>query len=254
MSYYAEITPQEAHEKVITDGSALILDARDAYSYKESHIDGAMQAHGGLVEHLIGVGDYERPVLVYCYHGNSSKDLAEVFGRAGFKYCYSMKGGYTAWKKRDRLYATESYSEATNTWLVTEGFERQALNTVIPGQVTPLILACRQNKPEVVAELLASGADTTCSDSDGNGALWAACYSESLECLRLLKEAGADLNQANGDGVTALMYAASASKFAAVQFLVENGADVHCKSKDDFSALDLSATEEILKFLKPYCR
>lgn len=254
MSYFAEITPQEAADKIVTNTSALILDARDAHSYKESHIEGAMQAHGGLVEHLIGQQEYDRPVLVYCYHGISSRDLAEVFGRAGFKNCYSIKGGYTAWKKRDRLYASEPYSDQTNTWLTLEGFEKQSLNTVIVGNVTPLILACQQGKSAVVAELLAAGADMAMVDSNGNGAVWAACYSESIECLQQLVDAGAPLNQQNPDGVTALMYAASAGKTSAVTFLVEKGADVHLKNHDDFTALDLAANEAILKYLKPLYR
>ncbi|TVZ38817.1 rhodanese-related sulfurtransferase [Alteromonadaceae bacterium 2753L.S.0a.02] len=251
MSYYAEITVQEAADKIINHQDALILDARDPYSYKESHIDGAMQAHGGLVEHLIGSQDFERPVLVYCYQGNSSKDLAEVFGRAGFKHTYSMKGGYTAWKKRDTLFSTTAYSDSTNSWLQTEGFDKQALNCTAPDMATPLIVACREGKSEIAKELLNAGADLEMADTNGNTAVWAACYSECLPCLTALVAANANLDHQNGDGVTALMYAASAGKFDAVKFLVDNGANTQLKSNDDFSALDLASTEAILRFLKP---
>ena len=98
MSYYIELNAQQA-EALISEQKPMILDVRDFVSYKEQHIEGAMHSHGDLVEHLIARQQFERPVLVYCYHGNSSKDLAEFFGGIGFKTVYSMAGGYTAWKK-----------------------------------------------------------------------------------------------------------------------------------------------------------
>lgn len=97
-SYYSEISVAPA-QSLMEQHTPLILDARDTHSYKESHIEGAMQAHGGLVEHLIQNQSKQKYVLIYCYRGTSSKDLAEVFGRAGFEHTYSLIGGYTAWKK-----------------------------------------------------------------------------------------------------------------------------------------------------------
>ncbi|GAB2190304.1 thiosulfate sulfurtransferase GlpE [Sessilibacter sp. MAH2] len=98
MTKYTEITVAEA-KAIIANDNPLILDSRDAHSFKEGHIDGAMLAHDGLTEQLIKKKQFQQPVLIYCYHGNSSKDLAEFFGSIGFKTVYSMAGGYTAWKK-----------------------------------------------------------------------------------------------------------------------------------------------------------
>lgn len=98
MLKYKEITVAEARQ-VIAEHKPIILDSRDAHSFKEGHIEGAMLAHDGLTEQLIRKRQYNQPVLIYCYHGNSSKDLAEFFGGLGFKTVYSMAGGYTAWKK-----------------------------------------------------------------------------------------------------------------------------------------------------------
>lgn len=96
---FEEISPSQA-EKIIAEGNPLIIDTRDPYSYRDAHIEGVMQSHGDLISHLIDSQQFDRPVIVYCYHGNSSKDLAEVLGRSGFKHSYSMSGGFTAWKKR----------------------------------------------------------------------------------------------------------------------------------------------------------
>lgn len=98
MTKYTEISAAEAKE-IIEKDSPVILDSRDAHSFRESHIDGAMLAHDGLTEQLIRKKEFDKPVIIYCYHGNSSKDLAEFFGGIGFKTVYSMAGGYTAWKK-----------------------------------------------------------------------------------------------------------------------------------------------------------
>lgn len=95
---YSEITVQQA-QNIISSSNPLLLDTRDAHSYREEHIDGAMLAHDGLMESLIRQKDFERPVVIYCYHGNSSKDMAEFFGGVGFKNVYSVQGGYVAWKK-----------------------------------------------------------------------------------------------------------------------------------------------------------
>jgi rhodanese-related sulfurtransferase len=95
---YSEITVEKAKD-IISESDPLLLDTRDAHSYREEHIEGAMLAHDGLIENLIKQRDYERPVVIYCYHGNSSKDMAEFFGGIGFKYVYSLLGGYVAWKK-----------------------------------------------------------------------------------------------------------------------------------------------------------
>lgn len=95
---YREITAQEAVD-LMANYNPLILDTRDAHSYREEHIDGAMLSHDGLMETLIRQKDYHRPVVIYCYHGNSSKDLAEFFTGIGFKDVYSLQGGYVAWKK-----------------------------------------------------------------------------------------------------------------------------------------------------------
>ncbi|SMF28457.1 FOG: Ankyrin repeat [Alteromonadaceae bacterium Bs31] len=254
MSYYVEISVREAEHKIVADPKALILDARDAHSYKDNHIEGAMQAHGGLVEHLLASKQIHRPVLVYCYHGTSSKELAEVFGRAGFTESYSMRGGYTAWKKRRFLYTDKQYSTITNEWLLRECFEEQSLNASIDGHISPLMLACQQGQPEIVSELLIAGADKEMRNADGNTALWFASYAGCEDSLNLLIDAGADINAQNGEGFTALMYASSAGKTSVVKLLQRKGADLELSSRDDFTALDLAANAEILNFLKPLYR
>lgn len=98
MSSYEEISPMQA-SIVISADNALVLDIRDDFSYREECIDGAMLNHDGLMQSLLKKKEYDRPIIIYCYHGISSKDMAEFFCTLGFRRVYSLEGGYVAWKK-----------------------------------------------------------------------------------------------------------------------------------------------------------
>jgi thiosulfate sulfurtransferase len=49
------------------------------------------------VKEYIESTDKEKPLVVCCYHGNSSRGAAEYFSQQGFKEVYSMTGGFAAW-------------------------------------------------------------------------------------------------------------------------------------------------------------
>lgn len=250
MSYYQEISVQDAAQLMATQKNLLILDARDARDYKDSCIDGAMQAHSGLIEHIISRGEYDRPVLVYCYQGKTSKDVANILGRAGFATCYSLIGGFVAWKKAQAPAATQALSAQTAQWLTDAGFNPPSAASVLGGFTTPLMLAARQGNLAVVQELIAAGADLEAADGDGNTALWAAAYGEYMPVVQALITAGCKINHQNPDGATVLIYASSAGKTAVVDALIKAGAHVDLKTADDFTALDLAGNVAVLKLLK----
>jgi thiosulfate sulfurtransferase len=87
-------------ERLLTSSAPLLLDARDASSYRAGHLEGAMLLHDGLMEALIKRREVDRPVVVYCYRGNLSLDKATLFCAAGFRNVSSLAGGYVAWLKR----------------------------------------------------------------------------------------------------------------------------------------------------------
>ena len=93
-----EVTVEQA-EELLQGQSILVLDRRDSQSYQQGHIDGAMMAHDGLVEAIVNKREFDRPLLVYCYHGNDSRELAGMFASLGFKEVYSMIGGFAEWKR-----------------------------------------------------------------------------------------------------------------------------------------------------------
>jgi uncharacterized protein len=113
-----------------------------------------------------------------------------------------------------------------------------------------LIIACRQNRIEVLDFLLKQDVDLSIVDKYGNNALWAACFAESSLCIERLLAAGIDIDFQNGSGASALIYAASSGKSAIVDQLLQAGANPLLTTQDDFSALDLAANIQCLRLLK----
>jgi len=77
----------------------LFIDVRDPGSYEAAHIPGAIHLHDGNVQEFIESTDKDRPVIVYCYHGNSSLGAVAYFLENGFKNIASMSGGFEAWRQ-----------------------------------------------------------------------------------------------------------------------------------------------------------
>lgn len=78
------------------EGAAVFLDIRDARSYSQGHIPGALHVSDHTVEAFVAQADKTKPLVVYCYHGNASKGGAAHFSDHGFD-AMSMMGGFTAW-------------------------------------------------------------------------------------------------------------------------------------------------------------
>ena len=77
----------------------LFVDIRDPGSYEAAHVPGAIHLHDGNVQEFIESTDKDRPVIVYCYHGNSSLGAVAYFLENGFKNVASMSGGFEAWRQ-----------------------------------------------------------------------------------------------------------------------------------------------------------
>ncbi|HET9934106.1 MAG TPA: rhodanese-like domain-containing protein, partial [Polyangiaceae bacterium] len=60
---------------------------------------GARMLHAELEQAMIEEGDYDRPILVYCYRGNESKKKADYLAQRGFKRVYSLDNGFTGWPR-----------------------------------------------------------------------------------------------------------------------------------------------------------
>lgn len=101
---------------------------------------------------------------------------------------------------------------------------------------TPLLLAIKTKKPNLVSLLLERGADLNRPARRGikRTPLQAACETGSYKMVELLLKGGANVNDkaADRDGGTALQMAAKTGSLRIVKLLLDNGADPHMpKSK-----------------------
>jgi rhodanese-related sulfurtransferase len=84
---------------LIKDADPLILDTRDMGSYEQGHIEGAEFVNDSNISNFLMTTPKDKPVLIYCYHGNASQVRAQTFTDFRFKKVYSLDGGFEAWAK-----------------------------------------------------------------------------------------------------------------------------------------------------------
>lgn len=77
-----------------------LIDIRDPQSYAQGHITGAIHIDNSSVEDFVKVTNRSVPLVVYCYHGNSSQGAADYFAQQGFEETYSLDGGYELWNSQ----------------------------------------------------------------------------------------------------------------------------------------------------------
>ena len=93
---FKEIAAQKVQEMQEED-AVNVVDIRDPGSFSAGHIPNAVSLNDGNVKEYIENTDKEKPLVVCCYHGNSSRGAAEYLSQNGFKEVYSMTGGFDAW-------------------------------------------------------------------------------------------------------------------------------------------------------------
>ncbi len=244
---------------------ALILDARDAAHHERGHLPGSIRLDGRNHERLLMREEKNRPVFIYCYHGNSSQTYAEMFRDFGFAQVSDLIGGWEAWGQSGLSLSAGkgaappvaeavarssagSLPETLATWLQAEGFA-DAHMPAAHGN-TPLMHAAWRGEQGIVELLLAQGVSLDAANGDGNNALWLACVSRVPELVKRLVEVGVPIDHTNLTGATSLMYASSSSKPEIVQALLEMGADPFIQTQDDYSAMDMAASLPCLQLLR----
>ncbi len=90
-----EITAAEA-KLLIEKENAIVVDIRDAASFAKGHIKGAVRIDNDNFQQFVDETDKSTPIIVCCYHGNSSQAATGVINSLGFTG-YSLQGGMSAW-------------------------------------------------------------------------------------------------------------------------------------------------------------
>lgn len=94
---WARISPVDA-AALIAERAPVLVDVRDPASYQSGRLPGAQFLDNQSVMSFVEDTDKAVPVLVYCYHGNSSQGAAAWLASKGFVEVYSLDGGFEVWK------------------------------------------------------------------------------------------------------------------------------------------------------------
>lgn len=97
MEFFECISVKQAFEQMHS-GQALLVDIRDQQSFESGHASGAIHLTNDSLHRFMQQSDFATPVLVMCYHGNSSKGAAQYLIQQGFEQVYSIDGGFDAWR------------------------------------------------------------------------------------------------------------------------------------------------------------
>ncbi|MZR63723.1 thiosulfate sulfurtransferase GlpE [Alcanivorax sp. DP30] len=92
------ISPQEGKARYDA-GESLFVDIRDPHSFANGHLGGAVHLSNANVDQFLADTDKTRPLVIYCYHGNSSQGAADWLTEQGFQ-AVSLDGGYEVFKQQ----------------------------------------------------------------------------------------------------------------------------------------------------------
>ncbi len=77
----------------------LLIDVRESYEFKASHIEGAhLIPLGSLASHLVEV-PRDRPVVLVCRSGSRSAYAIAFLRKQGYTNVENMTGGMNAWSR-----------------------------------------------------------------------------------------------------------------------------------------------------------
>lgn len=234
-----------------TEPDLLIFDTRDANSYARAHLEAAQPISDAAIKQLMKQRQRERPVLVYCYRGNSSRDICAFIAGLGFSRVYNLVGGWQAWEKFNLPAANGVVtSPALAAWLAQWGFPGDNIHARAENSMSPLMLAALKGERALVEELLELGADPNHVNDDDHHALWFACVHGDPELVFLLIARGANIDNQNVNGATCAIYAASTGKLEVLKQLVQAGANLTLETSGGYNALESASTLPVLKYLR----
>ena len=82
MEQFEAINVEQAYTRW-KEGSAAPVDIRDPQSFEAGHTPGAFHLTNATLSAFMQQNDFERPVMVMCYHGNSSRSAAQYLLHRG---------------------------------------------------------------------------------------------------------------------------------------------------------------------------
>ncbi|PLR35872.1 thiosulfate sulfurtransferase GlpE [Chimaeribacter californicus] len=99
MEQFEAISVEQAHAR-LSQGDAVMVDIRDPQSFAAAHAPGAFHLTNGNLPAFIQQTAFDKPVMVMCYHGISSRGAAQYLLTQGYGAVYSIDGGFEAWARQ----------------------------------------------------------------------------------------------------------------------------------------------------------
>ena len=95
MTDFTRISAEQAF--ALRSEGAVVVDIRDPQSFAMGHIKGSLHLDNHSLPDFIARADLDAPLIVSCYHGNSSQSAAAYLAHQGFTEVYSLDGGFDGW-------------------------------------------------------------------------------------------------------------------------------------------------------------
>ncbi len=117
---FKEPCPHKA-QVMVEEDSANVVNIRGPRSYSVGHILNVFSLNNGNVKGYVESADKEKPLIVCCYHGISSRRATEYLPQNGFKEVY---GGFEAWPDRPNrwIQLTIAISASKLYWRLQKAF------------------------------------------------------------------------------------------------------------------------------------
>ena len=106
MSHCKHIDVAGAEALLAGSQPAMLLDMRDARAYCQGHDPRAIPLNPQTLRSLLLHTPHQVRIVICCADGSASPARAELFADFGFEHCYSLDGGYAAWRERRRQTTT----------------------------------------------------------------------------------------------------------------------------------------------------
>ena len=94
---FEHISVQQLIE-LLSQQAVNIVDIRDGQSFAAGHIPNSILLDNNTVPEYVTNTNKQMPLVVCCYHGNSSQGAAQYLSEQKFQKVYSLDGGFEAWK------------------------------------------------------------------------------------------------------------------------------------------------------------
>lgn len=103
---YRDIFAAEVAE-LLQKQQPLIIDQRDPQTRSKGRLAGAQPASEEFINAIVRQRRKDPAVLVYCHHGNQSRELCSFLGGLGLNHVYNLVGGWEAWEHWQQQAAQE---------------------------------------------------------------------------------------------------------------------------------------------------